>query len=912
MATRPSRYRSSTSASTPQAVSKAIEVLQKLLDGVASTVTSTSIDDYPDPDALIKQVSHIQQHLAGVAPPSSVQDDFRHLRGFQRMFEALRAYSGFYNPQKRTEDEKKSLFGLLDAVLGVLAAAFRGHPGNRRYFRSRVERGGWEALEQTIASIGLGGSDLDFWTSGQLFGKLLAFALNDPVLDQLCSTITSHNIDVQLDDVSSSYEILPREIASVDNEGQTVDPTSQIGKAVQEVIGSKSMLQNPEVVRTIMDFWISMPRGKDTNSSLISVLVLKVLAAVIAVSDYNVSLVHESGILSRLLALAFDNDSFLDDVERDLIMEICKKLMSLGVGKLADAETLLTNSSSASAEFCLEMVQKYQSPPHIQFDLSLHGHASIDIPNLGRSFPPQSSAGYTFSAWLRVDKFDPRSHTTLFGVFDVTQTCFLLLYLERDSRNFILQTSVKSRSPSVRFKSFAFEEGQWYHIALVHRRPKTMTPSKASLYVDGEFVEQLRAPYPSPPPPLTTGTEGFASFASNSNKTRPILAFIGTPRELATYLGHGLVATKMSLASTHLFEDALSDELLAVSSRLGPQYQGNFQDCLGGFQTYEASAALGLRNDMVAAGKDGSSDILKVIRDKAGYVLPEQRLLLSMMPSSIFREKDPLGDSQLFRALSRGPANTLVQLTLKNGIGCAINTAQPSVNDALIRSNGVAVLTGEPIIAVPQYLDDAMWRLAGFTPLALKLIERASTAESLLQAIELVFRCANSSWRNSEALEREGGYAIIGMLLKVKLGMSNTSAGSDKITEKLNLESIEKDKLCFQLLSLLLEFVGYKHQDPLESVITNPLAYRILLIDFDGWRKCAPIIQELYYKQFVTFAVMSKYHQYNHRRLLRMRKYCMLVHISIHADIRDMQALLNGCLMHSKLSLCPVWSYHSS
>lgn len=871
MATRPSRYRSSTSASAAQQTSKAVEVLQKLLEGVTAILAKAAGSGYPDADELVRHISQIKQHLAAVAPPSSVQDDFRHLRGFHRIFEVLRAYSGFYNPQKRSEQEKKSLFGLLDAVLGVLSSAFRGHPGNRRYFRTRVERGGWEALEQSIASIGLGGSDLDFWTSGQLFGKLLAFALNDPSLDQLCSTATLHNIDVQLDDVSSSYEVLPREISSEDSDGKTLDAVSQVQKAVNEVVGSKSTLQNPEVIRTIVDFWVSMPRGKDTNNGLISVLVLQVLDALINVSEYNLSLVHESGISSRLLQLAFDQDSFLDDAESAIVLRICKRLMVLGVGRLADAQALLTSSSTATADFCLEMVQKNQDPPFIQFDLSLHGHSSIDVPNLGRSFPPQSSAGYTFSAWVRVDNFDPKSHTTIFGVFDVTQTCFLLIYLEKDSRNFILQTSVKSQRPSVRFKSFTFEEGQWYHIALVHRRPKTMTPSKASLYVDGEFVEQIRAPYPSTPPPLNASTESFASFTSSNTRTHPVLAFIGTPRELATYLGHGLINTKISLASTHLFEEALSDELLAVASRLGPRYQGNFQDCLGGFQTYEASAALGLRNDMIAAGKDGSSDILKVIRDKAGHVLPEQRLLLSMMPSSIFREKDPLGDSQLFRALSRGPANTLVQMTLKNGIGVAINTAQPSVNDALMRTNGVSVLTGEPIIVVPQYLDDTMWRLGGFTPIALKLVERASTPESLVQAVELVLRCANSSWRNSEALERDGGYAIIGILLKTKLGMNSPSSGNDKITEKLQLESIERDKLCFQLLSLLLEFVGYTHHDPLESVITNPLAYRILLIDFDGWRKCAPIIQELYYKQFVTFAVMSKYHQYNNRRLLRMR-----------------------------------------
>lgn len=864
MSARPSRYRSSTSASTPLSTSKAVEVLQKLFEGLATIVSETrSAGGFPDINELVKQIGLIRQHIATPPPPSSVQDDFRHLRGFYRIFDVLRTFSGFYNPQVRSEDEKTNLFCLLDAILGVLSAAFRDHPGNRRYFRTRVESGGWEALEQTIASIGLGGSDLDLWTSGQLFGKLLAFALNDPALDELCCATSAaiSSAEMQSDEDGDDTE--------KDQASKLGDGFVQIEEAVRKVIKPSTALQNPEVVRTVVDFWISMPKSKEPRENAVSLLVLKVLASIVASSNYNLCLVHDSGDFSPFLRLAFDGNSKLSVKEKEVVLEICRSLMSLGVKRLMDAQVLLTNPSPESSGFCLDMVERHQSPPFIQFDLSLHGHSSIDLSSLGRLFPPQSSAGYTFTAWIQIDKFDPKSHTTIFGVFDATQTCFLLAYLEKDTHNFILQTSVTSQRPSVRFKSFSFKENQWYHIALVHRRPKTMSSSKASLYVNGEFVEQLKVQYPSSPPLSHGSTDSFASFTSSSQKSMPVQAFLGTPRELTTYLGPGLVISKWSLASAHLFEEALSDDLLAVPSRLGPRYQGNFQDCLGGFQTYQASAALGLRNDLVSTGKDGASDIIKVIRDKAGYLMPEQRILLSIMPSSIFREKVPLGDSQLFRALSRGPANALIQMTLKNGLGVAINTALPSVNDALLRSSGVAVLSGEPIIAIPQYFDDALWRLAGFTPLALKIIDRASTPDALLLAVEMVFRCINSSWRNSEAMERDGGYAIIGILLRAKLGF-NTSAG-DNITTRLVLESTEREKLSLQLLSLVLEFVGYKHQEPLESVIINPLAYRVLLIDFDGWRKCAPIIQELYYKQFVTFAVMSKYHQYNNRRLLRMR-----------------------------------------
>ncbi|KAI1815404.1 beige/BEACH domain-containing protein [Poronia punctata] len=862
-----SRYRSSTSASSTLPTSKATEVLQRLLDGISTASTHPSDNGYPDLHTLMEKIGQVKQHLSAVTPPSSVQDDFRHLHGFHRFFDILRAYSGFYNPQKRNDAEKEAFFSLLESILTTLTAAFRAHPGNRRYFRTRVEGGGWEALEQIIASVGLVGTGSDLWTSCQLFGKLFAFALDEPAVDRICREAAR-----------SAVEELPGNAAHPGEPKQQVGPEQPkhgvsdqfvhaIDAAINKTIVSTSTLQNPEVIRTAVDFWESIPRDRDATENVASLLVLKILLAVVTASSVNLCRVHETGILSRFLLLAFQETSTVNAAERNVILSLCQSLMSLGMNSVTDAQHLLLNPSPDSSDFCLDMTKKHSSPPFIQFDLSLHGHSSIELPSLGRQFPPQTSAGYTFTAWVRVDKFDPASHTTLFGVFDSTQTCFFLAYLERDTRNFILQTSVTSQRPSVRFRGFVFKEHKWYHIAVVHRRPKTMSASKASLYVDGEFVEQLRASYPALPPPSNASTESFASFTSTSHKTLPIQAFLGTPRELSTHIGCGLIHSKWSLAAAHLFDDVLSDDFLAVPSRLGVHYQGNFQDCLGGFQTYAASAALGLRNELVNTGKE-ESDIMKAIRDRAGHLVPEHRILYSLMPSSIFREKEHFGESQLFRSLSRGPAHTLIQMVLKNGTGIAINTAMPSINDALLRSNGVAILAGDPLVVAPQFFDDALWCLAGFTPLALKMIERAYSADSLVRAVEMVFRCINSSWRNSEAMEKDGGYAILSILLKTKLGFAGQS---NTVTNKLPLQLPEREDLALRLLGLVLDFVGHNHGEPLESIIINPLAYRLLVVDFDGWRKCSHIVQELYYRQFVTFAVKSKHHQHNHRRLLRMR-----------------------------------------
>ncbi|KAL1840755.1 hypothetical protein VTJ49DRAFT_147 [Mycothermus thermophilus] len=873
------RYRASTSASTLE-TSKATEVLQALLDRLSNTASSPAHATHPPLDRLSDQIRQIHQHVAALPPPSPPQDDFRHLGGFQALLNVLRGFSGFYDPHRRTDAEKQAVFDLLHAVLATLSAAFRGHPGNRRYFRDRVEGGGWEALEQTVASVGVGGADADLWTNCQLFGKLLSFAVDDQRFDELCRSVgartTAHDAEAErTTDQDTEAAVTIAQNAQTAELTSTDDPAhnlKDIDVRLRGIIGPTTVVRNPEIIRTIVAFWESIPRGRGVPVNPVSVIVLSTLSSVASVSMFNLAALHGTGILSRLLRLLFPQDSMaLVDPERTKALRLCESLMLLGIDQLADAQYLLRCRDPATSEFCLRMTEKYTGPPFLHFDLSLHGHASVELPNLGRSFPPQTAPGYTFAGWIRIDKFDPESHTTLFGVFDATQTCFLLAYLEKDTHNFILQTSVTSPRPSVRFKSVTFREGQWYHIALVHRRPKTMVASKASLYVNGEFSEQIRAAYPSPPPPSNASTESFVSFTSNSSKTHPVQGFLGTPRGLAAQLGPGLVQSKWSLAAAHLFEDVLSDDLLAVYYRLGPRYQGNFQDCLGGFQTYEASAALGLRNEVFHPGKDENSDILKAVRDKAGSIVPEHRVLLSHFPRAIFTADGAFMESLLFRSLSRNAASNLFHATVKGGTAVAVNGAVPCVNDALVRVNGTSLLTGDPVTATPYYLDDNFWRLGGFTSVALKLVERSTNPDELVRSVELMFRCIANSWRNSEAMERDKGYAVLSMLLRAKLGYGVPGSDTQSQAWRLPLTAETRDRLSYQLLSLVLQFVGYKHADPIESFIINPLAYRVLLIDPDTWRRSSQATQELYYKQFVTFAVRSKHHQFNSRRLLRMR-----------------------------------------
>lgn len=879
MSTLSRRQRSSTVASSPPESTKATAELQLLLDNLSATLRTKS--QYPDISKVIKQAQGVRQHMITASQPAQAKDDFRHLHGFQILIDTLRAFSGFYHPTQRSKEDKQLLFDLLEGIFEVLAQSFRGHHGNRRYFRRRVEGGGWAALEQTIASIGVGGSESDTWGEAQLFGRLLAFALDDKRFESLCHfTVELYPVYSEEEkQVARNVSENTASASSNDASGSDIQDervSAAVNDKLQDMLKDSAMLTNADVVPIIIDFWKTMPRNQAAPVSRAALVVLAALSKISSVSKHNLLALHSTGILSTLLPLAFDSDSPLASSERRSVEILCRSLMSLGVSCLDDARYLVCNRSSDAAEFLLRTMKASHSPAYVQFDLSLNGFASIELPTLGRSFPPPSSiGGYTFSAWIYIDQFDANSHTTIFGAFDSTQTCFVLAYLERDTHNFILQTSVTSSRPSVRFKSTVFQEGRWYHIAIVHRRPKTMSSSKAVLYVDGEFAEQVKCQYPAYPPISNNSTESFASFTSSISKTNPVQAFLGTPQDLSARLGNGVVFSRWSLASAHLFEDILSDDLIAVYYRLGPRYNGNFQDCLGSFQTYEASAALGMRNELIHPGKAESSDILAAIREKASALVPENRILLSILPTAIIGDDDRNNksyESQLLKGLNRTSSNNLFQMTHNTGTSLAINCAVPSINEALTRRQGSTVLIGEPVVIIPQSLDDTMWRLGGFTGIALKLVEEATSKEGIVRSVEILFESIKGSWRNSEAMERENGYAILGALLRGKIGAGTVVASRFQNSDNLSLNTDDREKLGFQLLSLVLDFVGYNHGKPEDSFIINPLAYRILLVDFDMWRKTAPITQRLYYKQFIIFGVQSKFHQFNSRRMIRMRK----------------------------------------
>lgn len=814
----------------------AIDQLKNLGAGAATTL--------PQVLSTTEPLLRLRHTFIDDAHPRTAKDAFRHLQGFQTLLSFADQLAELYHPEL-SKEERKGLLSIFKDVLGVLAEGLKDHFGNKRYFARKIVGGGIAALERTLTLLAKKIDTVE-GDAQHLYGAILAAALCQETVAGIFIT------------VGTKFS------------GQDSASPKDVQDAVDRCIGSAETVEVAELLGPFLRVWL-MHSSFSAGYAILRLALPACLCQLASQSRRNVVALHATNMLTSILPLLFDG--VRSESEKTIYQNLAQSLSVQGMSSLEDAVALYRGAHENPQVFkvLLSALKSSKEPPSIQFDMSRHGFCSVEFATLGRPFPPITSSGYTLAAWARFDEFDPNTHTTIFGAFDASQTCFILAYLERDTRHFILQTSIRGARPSVRFKAAKFEPNRWYHICIVHKRPRPMSSSRASLFIDGEFVEQLKIEYPSVP------TSQYPS------KPPRIQAFFGTPQDLAMRLGKGVSTSRWSLVNGMLFDEAYSDDMVAVFYNLGPRYYGNFQDCLGSFQTYKASATLNLRNEHLHPGKEEASDIVTAIRRKASTLVRESSILINVSPVAVLDDDDSnnVDESQLIKCLSRQAAKSLQQLTKAGGNAVAMNGGTPAINDGLTQPQGVGILTGDPVVAVPRALDDASWCIGGCAAVHLSLVKAATTVESTRMAVSALYESVQDNWRNSEAMERENGYGILAALLREKLGFHMVNSAVPNKIPAVSSDPKELFALTLDLLRLTLAFVGYDFERPNRSIITNPLAYRVLLVDMDVWRLSEPQVLELYYSQFCTFASDSNYRRFNARRLGRMRKSPAISHANI-------------------------------
>lgn len=818
--------------------SSALSRLHELLGIATSTTTVNTIEEAEGLSNVFYEIRMILVDSSN--KHDTVKTEFRRCGGFEACLQAMKSISSSSELFDFSIVEKaRGFHGLIQSTLHTLSEALFESRENHLYFVHEQKQTRWLALQGSLQRV-MSRHDMDTdqktAVNIRIFGMLFGLSLRE-------------------DDASS---ILKSARPRIMNLAGDSDPQKQASPT------AKLIVWFPEALSMIVAIWKDVTL-RDSDMVDLSIAVVEALATVCKNSDYNLVLAHRSNILDSLLAAVLSPD--VSPTLQNSLQNLCSSLIRFGLGGIREDVSLFRAAfaNEAARSILLQGLASSQNPPHILFDFSVCGHASVELKSISDSFPPQDPAkGYTFACWLRVDAFDALMHTTIFGAFDESQTCFVLLYLERDTHQLVMQTSVTASKPSIRFKSKVFEPGKWYFISIVHLLPRPEKSSRASLFVDGKLTEKLQCHYPARPPWQPGSPRRRRDRHKPEGRHRAqVQAFFGTPQDLSPRVGANLLNLKWALANAWLIAEALPEELLVVYHSLGPGYSGNFQDCLGSFQTYAASARLNMLNERLHAQDEDRSIIARAIRGKAMKLNPEEKFVWHLSPRNVLTASDFSGSQDKGRVEARQiqkhrhDTGNPTRNTRHNYVTNRMPCKKGNLNDT-----STGILVGAVASCVPARLDDLSWRLCGCLPLTLQILTTAGSPQDIQLALTLSFEMIRHNWRISEAFERQNGFALLASVL------------SSKVTSSIYLHHNNSDQNSEQctLLETILKFIGFDADRPSEAIIDNPLAYKSFLIDSDIWRTGDQQTQELYYQQFSIFVTDSKHRHFNMRRLARMRK----------------------------------------
>lgn len=635
----------------------------------------------------------------------STRDIFRKVGGYVSLVSMIVALEGAFEEPERFENHGSSLetvqgkiVAVIQTIFSVLAESMHDHDVNKKYFLTNV---GYGSLENAIT---LTGALKEGCIPHQIFGILFAFAIDDESVHDLF------------------LEPPAPDIAITNNESQAL--TLDILKRIELVLKSScTRVVNPEITPTILN----LQQLVSENDAKLSRAVLCAILALAQASRGNQVKLNTSGLILGLLKRAFPADKEVvpvQDAEREIILQIVKKLMTMGVSyqeilymfqQFDVQEHAILDKSGGLMDLILQGASRSRWPNFIQFDMGSNTNACLELPQL-ENFPP-ANPGYTLLSWIHIEKQDDISNLSLFNVWDDRNLIFKI-YIDSVTKMMKVH-SVSSKQDAV-FKSFEFHAGFWYHLSIVHNKSRlSVKSSSMSLYVNGVLIEQVSCPY----------------IAQPAIPTVPLRAVIGSLVDEYLLEKPQLI---WDLGPTYLIEETLEKETINLFFNLGARYKSLFQDSLRQFQTYEASASLFLTLRSMSKSKSNQATrrdsvqtqtmLANVMKSTHFQNIPEHKIVFAFFASNALAEGSRTGLT--LSGVSDTTAATIAMEIDHSHI--IINSAIPKLDTAVYTPKNMGYLVGGPTVAYPFGLDESIWKIGGCA-IALKLIERSEVMYSLYQ-----------------------------------------------------------------------------------------------------------------------------------------------------------------------------------
>lgn len=605
------------------------------------------------------------------------RDIFRRVGGYVSLVSMIVALEGaFEEPERFLTGHNNDLqlvnlkiVEVLQTVFSVLAESMNNHETNKKYFLKNV---GYESLENAVSLTGAFNKEK---IPEHIFGILFGFAIDDLSVNELF-------VQPEVEEGSSPV---------------TLDPLKRI-----ELTLKSSRVENPEIAPTILHL---QEKLLDVNLSRAVLCAIYTLAQG---SRGNQSKLNASGLIMVLLKRVFPEHLTTEDRERDILLEIAKKLMNMGVSydelrymfQRLDVSNNQTNleTSPGLLELILQGASRSRWPNFIQFDMGRAASPSLQVLNVS-DFPPMNP-GYTLLSWIYIEKQDHLSNLFLFSVWDERNAVFRM-YIDASTKMLRVYNPV-SKQDTV-FKSFEFRAGFWYHLVIVHHKSRlAMKSSSMSLYVNGVFIETVSCPY------------------VNQSPSSPLRIVFGALEHEQFNTGSTLI---WDLGPTYLILDTMEKETINLLFNLGARYKSLFQDQLRQFQTYEASTALFLFIRSLS-GRNDSSSLANVMKNTHFQSIPEQKILFAFFSCNTLSEGTRTG--MIYSGISE-PTKAAI-LAEFDSSQLLLNSAIPKLDAAVYMPKRMGHLIGGPIIAYPFGIDESIWKIGGCA-VALKLIEKSQVKE---------------------------------------------------------------------------------------------------------------------------------------------------------------------------------------
>ncbi|PLW50423.1 hypothetical protein PCANC_07607 [Puccinia coronata f. sp. avenae] len=200
----------------------------------------------------------------------------------------------------------------------------------------------------------------------------------------------------------------------------------------------------------------------------------------------------------------------------------------------------------------------------------------------------------------------------------------------------------------------------------------------------------------------------------------------------------------------------------------------------------------------------------------------------------------------------------------------------------------VLELIGDVKLCSPKRLDDSIWTASGSIFLV-RLIQLSATEKQLMMALRIFFQAINHNWRLSEDAEKIQAYETLGLVLRSKAHLitppvhrillrsagimvdelSSTSPNSPDQLHNLSLD---------QLASTAKSELKHPNNGLRHSVITNPLAFRFLLLNFELWSLTSSSVQRFHFESLCGLIETSIWSRFSMKRISKMNLLPKMLH----------------------------------